>query len=354
MTQRNTVHNNLDVIVMTTSQHTSDNDAFVLLKNLTRFRVVFKTNFRKSSYAKAHLLFQKVLLKISFCKLRLQSFFQKESPHESLVQIVGGESEPQKEPRAVVPSSSLKCPPTGPPVEWLRRHGYMTKGRCNACDGLRSSGTRKAKTHSRACCKRYEEWLTTHASEHAGHDALPDEPMPHVALDPNSSDVLGNEPKVHFKEPPEWPDEAPRKRQSKGPDPRDEYYRSKEGDVGSFEDMEREFGVPGKTSTGPRIEDYEDMEVESFTPSTGIKDVTDDRDEIDDVANLGDVEDIVPDSVKRSPEISVEDLEKELDEERRVERRKLDALWGSPFVNLCQLCSEEPRVRLDDEYIESA
>ena len=80
MTQRNTVHYNLDVIVMTTSQHTSDNDAFVLLKNLTRFRVVFKTNFRKSSYAKAHLLFQKVLLKISFCKLRLQSFFQKESP----------------------------------------------------------------------------------------------------------------------------------------------------------------------------------------------------------------------------------------------------------------------------------
>ena len=273
--------------------------------------------------------------------------------HESLVHIVGGESEPQKEPRAVVPSSSLKCPPTGPPVEWLRRHGYMTKGRCNACDGLRSSGTRKAKTHSRACCKRYEEWLTTHASEHAGHDALPDEPMPHVAPDPNSSDVLGNEPKVHFKEPPEWPDEAPRKRQSKGPDPRDEYYRSKEGDVGSFEDMEREFGVPGKTSTGPRIEDYEDMEVESFTPSTGIKDVTDDRDEIDDVANLGDVEDIVPDSVKRSPEVSVEDLEKELDEERRVERRKLDALWGTPFVNLCQLCSEEPRVRLDDEYIES-
>ena len=80
MTQRNTVHYNLDVIVMTTSQHTSDNDAFVLLKNLTRFRVVFKTNFRKSSYAKAHLLFQKVLLKISFCKLRFQSFFQKESP----------------------------------------------------------------------------------------------------------------------------------------------------------------------------------------------------------------------------------------------------------------------------------
>ena len=83
MTQRNTVQYHLDVFVMTASQHTSDNDAFVLLKNLTRFRVVFKTNFRKSSYAKAHLLFQKVLLKISFCKLRLQSFFQKESPQET-------------------------------------------------------------------------------------------------------------------------------------------------------------------------------------------------------------------------------------------------------------------------------
>ena len=80
MTQKEYCTYNFDVFVMTTSQHTSDNDAFVLLENLTRFKVIFKTNFRKSSYAKAHLLFQKVLLKISFCKLRLQSFFQKESP----------------------------------------------------------------------------------------------------------------------------------------------------------------------------------------------------------------------------------------------------------------------------------
>ena len=35
---------------------------------------------RKALTRKAHLLFQKVLLKISFCKLRLQSIFQKEFP----------------------------------------------------------------------------------------------------------------------------------------------------------------------------------------------------------------------------------------------------------------------------------
>ena len=47
----------------------------------------------KSSYARGASAFSKVLLKISFCKLRLQSFFQKEFPLNSLQETADSETE---------------------------------------------------------------------------------------------------------------------------------------------------------------------------------------------------------------------------------------------------------------------
>lgn len=67
-------------------------------------------------------------------------------------------------PRPVAPrvlpkgaSMSLKCPSSGPPSEWIREHGFSDH--CNACKGLRERGSRQGLVHSKACCKRYEEWL---------------------------------------------------------------------------------------------------------------------------------------------------------------------------------------------------
>ena len=79
---------------MTVTQHASDINAFVCLdlkpyalrKKVCTFKI-------ESSYAKGASAFSKVLLKISFCKLRLQSFFQKEFPLNSLQETADCETE---------------------------------------------------------------------------------------------------------------------------------------------------------------------------------------------------------------------------------------------------------------------
>ena len=59
MTQKEYYTYNLDVSVMTTSQHTSDNDAFVLLENLTRFKVIFKNKLSEKLLRKGASAFSK-------------------------------------------------------------------------------------------------------------------------------------------------------------------------------------------------------------------------------------------------------------------------------------------------------
>lgn len=56
-----------------------------------------------------------------------------------------------------LPSPSLRCPASGPPVEWLRLHGPSPQ--CGACRQLKTSGIRKSHNHSRSCRDRYEQWL---------------------------------------------------------------------------------------------------------------------------------------------------------------------------------------------------
>ena len=59
MTQKEYCTYNLDVFVMTTSQHTSDNDAFVLLENLTRFKVIFENKLSEKLLRKGASAFSK-------------------------------------------------------------------------------------------------------------------------------------------------------------------------------------------------------------------------------------------------------------------------------------------------------
>ena len=60
----------------------------------------------------------------------------------------------------VLPSNqgvSLKCPPSGPPKEFIDRYGISPD--CKACQSIDEIGTRKGFSHSKSCCRRYEDWL---------------------------------------------------------------------------------------------------------------------------------------------------------------------------------------------------
>ena len=62
----------------------------------------------------------------------------------------------------VLPSNqgvSLKCPPSGPPKEFIDRYGISPD--CMACRSIDEIGTRKGFSHSKSCCRRYEDWLRT-------------------------------------------------------------------------------------------------------------------------------------------------------------------------------------------------
>ena len=72
--------------------------------------------------------------------------------------------EPAPAPR-ILPSSqgaSLKCPVSGPPKEYFERYGF-SEG-CSACSSMARRGTRKGLSHSRAWCLRYEAWLRSQVS----------------------------------------------------------------------------------------------------------------------------------------------------------------------------------------------
>ena len=109
----------------------------------------------------------------------------------------------------VLPSSrpSLQCPASGPPVDWIRGEGGYTDD-CIACRGLREKGTRKGLVHSRPCCIRYEAYLKSQATGHAGvgDESVqpPVEPVePGIFDDPVEPSVEdgaqpGVRPSVHF------------------------------------------------------------------------------------------------------------------------------------------------------------
>ena len=62
----------------------------------------------------------------------------------------------------VLPSNqgvSLKCPASGAPKEFIDRYGISPD--CTACQSIDEIGTRKGFSHSKSCCRRYEDWLRT-------------------------------------------------------------------------------------------------------------------------------------------------------------------------------------------------
>lgn len=60
---------------------------------------------------------------------------------------------------------SLKCPASGPPADWLRRHGLTPSDTCGACRFLREKGARMSKVHSKFCCARCESWLQSESTK---------------------------------------------------------------------------------------------------------------------------------------------------------------------------------------------
>ncbi|CAE7669829.1 unnamed protein product [Symbiodinium sp. CCMP2592] len=78
---------------------------------------------------------------------------------EGVIAPIGGGPRipPVLEHREVLdPPVSVRGPASGPPVEWLRRHGYTA--RCPACSNLQA-GRRAGQKHGRACQQRYAHWL---------------------------------------------------------------------------------------------------------------------------------------------------------------------------------------------------
>ena len=85
--------------------------------------------------------------------------------------------EPVPAPR-IRPSSqgaSLKCPVSGPPKEYFERYGF-SEG-CSACSSMARRGTRKGLSHSRACCLRYEAWLRSQVSSEEAMEVEVERPV---------------------------------------------------------------------------------------------------------------------------------------------------------------------------------
>ena len=70
---------------------------------------------------------------------------------------------------------SLKCLPSGPPKEFIDRYGISRD--CIACRSIDEIGSRKGFSHSKSCCRRYEDWLRTQVQ---GQDNI--DPVVHDTL----------------------------------------------------------------------------------------------------------------------------------------------------------------------------
>ena len=93
---------------------------------------------------------------------------------------VKGELGPDVEPEEsqpiprILPSSqdvSLQAPASGPPKEFFERYDFSED--CSACKSMKETGVRKG-SHSKACCKRYEDWLKTQVSPVEIDDSMVD------------------------------------------------------------------------------------------------------------------------------------------------------------------------------------
>ena len=75
----------------------------------------------------------------------------------TFLRALGTGPERKEERQVVIPKPSVNVPASGPPRAWLDEKG-LTKD-CFACEGIRKKGSRQGLWHSKACCKRYAEFL---------------------------------------------------------------------------------------------------------------------------------------------------------------------------------------------------
>ena len=253
-----------------------------------------------------------------------------------------------------LPSPSLKCPTTGPPVEWLRENGF--KDGCYACESLKTKNTRKGKVHSRACCRRYEEWLVKSASRieggsgsssahhvNMGDDVRPEGSRPFSEQELEDFERQFDEPsreskRVRFDDPSSgssWPPGVPRRRQPKGPDPRDHVMVSED--------------VPdsnGNIEQSNPVENDNDENLSEYVPTTP-------REGPSDMEDVEVPEELTRHSVKRSSEVPLEDLEQELEVEQDRERRRLMELGDMAFTDLMSCLCESPSFCQNEIMVES-
>ena len=253
----------------------------------------------------------------------------------------------------VLPSPSLKCPTTGPPAEWLRQNGF-TNG-CSACKSLKTKNTRTGKVHSKSCCKKYEDWLRKSSRIEGGTDhSVPSDVLHDDSRLEESNpaskeeleaferefdeDTRGTK-RVRFEGMPEsipWPSGVPRRRQVKGPDPRDQVVAHDE--------------IAGEDTTidseQPNLQDDQDERDSQYTPSIEPEGPTD-------MEDIEVPEELTRDSVKRSSDVSVEDLEQELNIEQDRERRRLMELGDGAFFDLMSMLCESPSFSQNENIIES-
>ena len=161
----------------------------MLNPNLTRFVSAYYLHPQFSSCGSlvlARIRIKDELVSKMFVAKSLKLVFPIELDFESgmfLILRIKGEEGPRaldfdrSMPR-VLPSTqgvSLKCPPSGPPKEFIDRYGISRD--CIACRWRDEIGTRKGFSPSKSCCRRYEDWLRTQVQ---GQDNI--EPVVHDTL----------------------------------------------------------------------------------------------------------------------------------------------------------------------------
>ena len=239
----------------------------------------------------------------------------------------GGDGQVSQEPQ-VMPNSepSRKCPSSGPPAQWIRNEGGFTDG-CIACKGLKEKNSRKGLVLSKACCKRYEEFLKAPGKEVVSSEGGPNLGQPArtaEALPPSLEDLelSGNGSKdveesksqqgSNEYEPSFLPEDETDRLEDFDTDEELEKRRDKRFDTGFETDEE----PPLKRRMVGKQTDH----AGAFEPPSSPRRV----------------------GLKRASEMDLKELEKELRDQEKEEDAQLSVHWVQPFLNFASVVTEPP------------
>ena len=120
---------------------------------------------------------------------------------------------PSEDPVNPLPEGkSLEVPASGPPVRWIEENGVSKN--CSACRSIELYGSRRGKNHSKGCCDRYRRWVHEQVKE--GPQGSTGSQMVHPHTE---GEVLGERTPVALEQRASAEDEAPESVVDKGPMP---------------------------------------------------------------------------------------------------------------------------------------